>query len=315
MFTGQQMKWLLDNVDALCPVCIPSYKRFDRKENKTLTRIIEGCDREIQDNTYVFVRKEQASAYRDSFPSVNIVVLPEVNGLAGTRQYICDFVASDLSKPHFMDMDDDITGLKTVSLNEHGKPCLSKAGEADQGKIIRLGYAISKVAFGLHKCVLGNMRRVRFANELVNTQTAYVTNKGATPRQVMYISVKALREKHIRRNMMFDPTGDDVGFVAEIAKTSSNFFNIPCLAYSFVDDAVNSVIRNDSNRKELAQYEYRCLKKYPMADYLRIPFTFEDGTYKFSDIDYTKYRKITGLKSESVTLERFYEVQRRKVEA
>lgn len=312
MFTVEKMKWLLDNAKSLCPVCIPSYKRFERKENKTLTRIIEACDKEIQDNTYVFVRKEQASAYRQNYPSVNIVVLPEVNGLAGTRQYICDFVADDLKKPHFMDMDDDITGLKTVSLDEQGKPCLSKAGEVDPGKIIRLGYEISKVAFGLHKCVLGNMRRVRFANELENTQTAYVTNKGATPRQVMYISVRALREKHIQRNMMFDPTGDDVGFVAEIAKTNSNFFNIPCLAYAFVDDAVNSVIRNDSNRKELAQYEYSCLKKYPMAEYLRIPFTFEDGSYKFSDIDYTKYRKIAGLKSEAVSLEQFYNVKKGK---
>lgn len=312
MFTKEQMRWLLDNTNAICPICIPSYKRYDRKENKTLTRIIEGADKELQENTYVFVRKTQADAYRENFPSVNIVVLPEVNGLAGTRQYICDFILDELKKPYFMDMDDDITGLKTVTLSEDGKPCLSKAGEVEPGKIIRLGYEIAKVAFGLYGCVLGNLRRVRFANEYKNTQTAFVTNKGATPRQVMYIDATALRKKNIRRNMMFDPTGDDVGFVAEIAKTASNFFNIPCLAYSFVDDAVNSVIRNDGNRKALAQYEYQCLKKYPMAEYLRIPFTFEDGSYKFSDIDYAKYRKVTGLRSDSLSLAKFYSVQKGK---
>lgn len=315
MFTSEHMKWLLDNASDLCPICIPSYKRFDRKANKTITRIIEASDSEVQNNTYVFVRKEQADAYRENFQSVNIVVLPEVNGLAGTRQYICDFVLMELKKPHFLDMDDDITDLKAVTLSDDGKPCLSKAGEIQPGKIIRLGYAISKVAFGLHGCALGNLRRVRFANEFENTQTAYVTNKGATPRQVMYINVQALQEKHIRRNLIFDPTGDDVGFVAEIAKARMNFFNITCLAYAFVDDAVNSVIRNDSNRKALAQYEYSCIKKYPMAEYLRIPFTFEDGSYKFSDIDYTKYRKKTGLKSEAVTLERFYAVEKRKAGA
>lgn len=315
MFTGEQMKWLLDNSSEICPVCIPSYKRFDRKANKTITRIIETSDSEIQNNTYVFVRREQAAAYRESFPCTNIVVLPEVNGLAGTRQYICDFVITDLKKPHFLDMDDDITDLKTVTISDDGKPCLSKAGEVAHGKIIRLGYAIAKVAFGLHGCALGSLRRVRFANEYTNTQTAYVTNKGATPRQVMYVNAHALQRKHIRRNMMFDPTGDDVGFVAEIAKARMNFFNIPCLAYSYVDDVVNSVIRNDGNRKTLAQYEYSCIKKYPMAEYLRIPFTFEDGSYKFSDIDYTKYREKTGLKSEAVTLERFYAVEKRKAGA
>lgn len=312
MFTRAQMHWLLDNAKDVCPICIPSYKRWERKENKTLTRIIEPAGEEIRRNTYVFVRKEQESAYRENFPSVNIVTLPDVNGLAGTRQYIVDFVLNDLRNPHFMDVDDDITDLKIVSLSDDQKPELSKAKEVDHGKIIKLGYEISKIAFGLHDCLLGNMHRVRFANDFFNSQTAYVTNKGATPRQVMYINALGLKQKGIRRNMMFDSTGDDVGFVAEIGKAHGNMFNIPCLAYAFVDDALNSVIRNDSNRKRLAQYEYSCLKKYPMIDYLRIPFTFEDGSYRFSDIDFTKYRKLTGLKSNIVPLENIYSVWRKR---
>jgi hypothetical protein len=39
-----------------------------------------------------------------------------------------------------------------------------------------------------------------------------------------------------------------------------------------------------------------------MKDYLRIPFRFEDGSYKFSDIDFEKYRKVTGVTSVSLSL-------------
>lgn len=114
--------------------------------------------------------------------------------------------------------------------------------------------------------------------------------------------------------MIFDPTGDDVGFVAEIGKAKGNMFNIPCLAYSFVDDAVNSVIRNDENRKELAKYEEKCIKSYPMRNYMRVPFTFEDGTYKFCDIDFAKYRKYTGVANINVPLEAVYNVMKRNAE-
>lgn len=294
---------LLDSANELFPICIPSYKRWDRKENKTITHIIEQSGEDIRSNTYVFVRKEQEKEYKESFPTVNIVALPPVNGLAGTRQFICDYVLDVLKKPYFMDMDDDITDLKAV-IND-GKTRLTRAGEVDAEKVIKLGCEISKIAFEADRCLLGSMRRVRFANKRENAETAYITNKGATPRQVMYINAYGLKKKGIRRNMMFDPTGDDVGFVAEISKVGGNMFNIPCLAYSFVDDAVNSVIRNDSNRKKLAQYEYDCIKKYPMRNYMRIPFKFEDGSYKFCDIDFTKYRKISGNKSRAVPLNVF----------
>ena len=311
MFTKKDMQMLLEKADTIYPICIPSYKRWDRKQNKTLTRIIEQCDEEIQRNTYVFVRKEQEELYRENYKTVNIVALPEVNGLASTRQYICDYVLDVLKKPYFMDVDDDITDLKTVTLSVDGKPELSKTQEVEPGKIIRLGFLISEIAFKHYKCLLGSFRRVRFANQLENTQTAFVTNKGATPRQVMYINAYGLRAANIKRNMIFDPTGDDVGFVAEIGKARGNMFNIPCLAYAFVDDAVNSVIRNDENRKRLAKYEEECILKYPMRHYMRVPFTFEDGSYKFCDIDFTKYRKISGVKTQSVPLSAFVKYMRK----
>lgn len=304
MIEKEQIQILLARKWGAFPLCIPSYKRWDRKENKTITAIIENCDREIQENTYVFVRAEQERQYKESFPGINIVVLPEVHGLAGTRQYIQEFVVKELKKPYFIDMDDDITQLKYVFHDPAGDH-LSRAEETDYSQIIRLGSAISRMAFEKNGCLLGNFHRVRFASNYPASQTAYVVNKGSTPRQVTFVNAKGLTIRGIRRNLDFDVTGDDVGFVAEIAKAGGDFFQIPCLAYAFVDDAENSVIRNDGNRRQLAAQEYALLKKYPMRNYLKITQTFEDGSYRFSDIDYGKYRKATGKTQETVTLEQF----------
>lgn len=293
------MKW------KAFPVCIPSYKRWDRKENKTLTRIIENCDEEIKANTYIFVRKEQEEAYRKSFTGVNIIALPEVHGLAGTRQYIQDFVVRELRRPYFIDMDDDITDLKYVFHDPAGDH-LSKAEESDPGQILRLGSAFARMAFEKSGCLFGNFHRVRFASNYPASQTAYMVNKGSTPRQVTFVNAKGITLRGIKRNLDFDITGDDVGFVAEICKTGGDLFQIPCLAYAFVDDAVNSVIRNDSNRRQLAAQEYEMLRKYPMRGYLKITQTFEDGSYKFCDIDYSKYRETCGRPKAAVSIEDFY---------
>lgn len=303
MFEKKDMFDLLERAKELWPICIPSYKRWDRKENTTMSKIIEECDEEIKRNTWLFVRAEQEQKYRENFPDTNVIVLPKVNGLASTRQAVEDYVYNVLKMPYFIDIDDDITSLKAVVLDE-GKPRLTRKNEVDTGCVIRLMCEIAKIAFEKDNCVLGKPHRVRFASSYENTQTAYVTNKGATPRSVTFINARRIREMGIKRNMMFDPTGDDVGFVAEIGKKRGNFFNIPCLAYSYVDDEINSVIRNDQNRRQLAEYEYDCLKKYPMGKYyLRIPFRYSDGAYKFSDIDFTKYRKCTGLKTQNIPIE------------
>ena len=112
-----QIERLMANKYPIFPICIPSYKRWDRKANTTLSKIIENCDEEIQRNTYVFVREEQAAAYRESFKTVNIVVLPPVNGLAGTRQYIVDYVTETLKKPYFIDLDDEKEKLLNIAMN------------------------------------------------------------------------------------------------------------------------------------------------------------------------------------------------------
>ena len=286
------------------PICIPSYNRWDKKENKTLSNLIANCDEEIQRNTYVFVRAEQEEAYRESFGGIcNIVVLPKVNGLSSTRQYICDYVADTLNKPYCIDMDDDIVSLGVVELSD-GK---IKSVKEDTAQIFRLGCEIAKRAFEKDKTmVLGAMRRIRFCNNEENVKYAFVSNKGPTPRQVTFCAVQRMAKVKIRRNPTFDVNGDDIGLVAECSKAYGSFFSICCLTYNFVDDSVNSVIRNKSNIRQKTAHTYNELKKYPLINYLRIPFTFEDGAYKFGDIDFTKYKKYTGKKSLKYPMEELW---------
>lgn len=67
------------------PICVPSYKRWDRKQNKTLDIIDRFCSKQMLERTYVFVRREQYDLYRKSFPNFKIVELPDVGGLSTTR--------------------------------------------------------------------------------------------------------------------------------------------------------------------------------------------------------------------------------------
>ena len=297
----------LENAKDCFPICIPSYNRWDRNENKTITKIIEKLPEELQKNTYVFVRKQQKEKYDASFKTVNIIVLPDyITGCSLTRQYMYDYIFEQTKQPYCIDMDDDITDLKYIEYRD-GKASLSLKDETKYGQILTLGSEIARIAFEKDNCLLGNFHRVRFANSDYNATHCYTTNKGSTPRQMMFVNIKGLRERDIKRNAMFDnpeigTTGEDIGFVAEIAKKRGDMFNINCLAYAYVDDALNSVTRNDDNRRILAEYEYECLKKYPIINYLRIPFTYEDGAYKFSDIDFTKYRKLCNKKSVSLEL-------------
>lgn len=306
MVTKQMMEYLLESANGLGPICIPSYKRWDTKDNTTLS-LIKQCDQDIQASTFVFVRQEQLKQYKSSFDFVNIVPLPkEINGLAGTREYICWFVLNVLKQDVFMDLDDDIKYITWMFYDEakqstkHSTSVNHKVSEC-----IRLGFNLSRFVFDTQPLtVMGSFRRQRFCQNAENSQTLAIINKGATPRQCMFINAKRLSEMNIHRNLIFDPTGDDVGFVAEILQKGGELFNIPCLGYDFVDDAVNSVIRNDSNRKQLASYEEQCLMQYEFGKhYMKKTFTFDDSSYKFCDIDWRAYHKLKGTKPRIILLE------------
>lgn len=309
MVTKNIMEYLLDTANGLGPICIPSYKRWDMEKNKTL-QLIKECDKDIQQSTFVFVRQNQYDKYKENFDFVNIVPLPlEIQGLAGTREYICWYVVNVLKQEIFMDIDDDIKYITWMFLNEQGTSTLHSTSKSHRvSESIRLGFNLAQFIFNREKkTVLGSFRRQRFCQGIDNSQTMAIINRGATPRQCMFIHARRLEEMNIHRNLMFDPTGDDVGFCAEILQNGGELFNIPCLGYDFVDDAVNSVIRNDDNRRQLAAYEEQCLMQYEFGrHYMKKTFTFDDGSYKFCDIDWKAYHKMKGTSPRKIMLEELW---------
>lgn len=306
MFRREQMEYLLNTANGIGPICIPTYKRWSREDNKALS-FLELCQPDIRDNIHIFVRPEQVQAYHESFPWVHIVVLPaQIQGLASTREYICWYVLNVLHEPIFMDMDDDVTYLLYLWYDETKQfSHYSRGIEQRHSETIRLGFNLAQYVFNkAPKTVLGGLARKRFIHKPENSQRMASINQGATPRQCMFVNAKRLDEMGIHRNFMFDPTGDDIGFCAEILQHGGELFYMNCLGYEFIDDAINSVIRNDSNRRQLAAYEEQCLMQYDLGKhYLKRTFTFDDGSYKFGDIDWRAYHRFTNTKPSRIMLE------------
>lgn len=301
VFGKDDMLKALSTPYELYPICIPSYHRPTADQNVTLRRFRDSGSDEIAKNVKVFVRAEEEDAYAESFPMFEIVRLPEVHGLASTRQAIADYMLA-AGQPRYIDMDDDITTVGVV-FNDDGKAALSKKDEATVEECMRLASRLADMAFDDCGCVLGGAKFTFWANNDYNASTAYTVNNGITPRQVTFMDAGELARRGIRRNMDFEKTGDDIGFVAEITKHMAPIFTLPCIVYDCVPEEKNSVIRDDSNRRELAAYEYECLRKYPMGrKYLRINKKFDDGAYRFSNCDFAKYRKVTGVPRIDVKL-------------
>ena len=300
-FSKEDMLRVLSLDNELYPICIPSYRRPSADDNVTLRKFRDSGSDKIAERVKVFVRAEEQDAYDESFPMFETVRLPEVHGLASTRQAIADYML-EIGQPRYIDMDDDITTIGVV-FNDGGKAVLSKKGEATIEQCLGLASMLADMAFDECGCVLGGAKFTFWANNEYNASTAYTANNGITPRQVTFMDAEELARRGIRRNMAFEKTGDDIGFVAEITKHMAPIFTLPCIVYDCVPEEKNSVIRDDSNRRELAAYEYDCLREYPMGKrYLRINKKFDDGAYRFSNCDFAKYRKVAGVPRIDVKL-------------
>ena len=124
---------------------------------------------------------------------------------------------------------------------------------------------------------------------------------GNTPRQTTILNVEGLKKNGINRNeWAANPHGDDILFCAEILAYGCTTFNIPWACYDYISEDTqkggSSVCRTPETEKELHEWELARLMEYPIKDYLRYTITYPDGSYKWGDIDWNKYRKLTGAK-------------------
>ena len=297
-------KRLLNLMDSLDPakmphIFCPSYMR----PNFVSGRIFRTFEPEVLEKVHIVVRPEQYKDYKKANPELDVISLGDypVNGLASTRQFIYEY-ALEHRYSTIIDMDYDITNLSYLfsALNGSGNPCSKHSfvrydyAKDFYQKILLLGAYIARQVFKEYPdVVLGNLRRQRLSMDPDNAKLKFMIDCGPTPRQVTYMNVKGLYKLGINRDVQrFDRHGDDIGFCAVILSNGGHCFNIPCLAYDYVSEKCDSVVRTPETEKELHAYEYAMLQQYPIKDYLRTTFKDADGNYMWGDIDWRKFHKL-----------------------
>lgn len=287
-------------------ILVPSYRRPDFPFAQT---VLNNFSKEALEKVFIFVREEQYKAYKKKNPHLQYVTIPKgaVDGVGSTRNFVLNY-AIENRMAVAMDMDDDVTHVHYIYNKKNDKgEIVSKHScyarwenefpETEQ-LVLQLTGKIAREIFKKHpEVVLGNIRKQRFSNHRFCGETKYIINKGPTARQTKILNVKACAKNNLWVPKEFNLHGDDIGFVAEVLQRGFSCFNIPCLCYDYVDEKTNSVVRNpedeDANRW-LHQLEYDALNKMEIKDYLRETFKFEDGQYKFGDVNWQKYHKLHG---------------------
>ena len=297
----KRMLALMDSLDPskMPHIFCPSYMR----PNFVSGRIFRTFEPEVLEKVHIVVRPEQYKAYKKANPEFDIISLGDypVNGLASTRQFIYEY-AVEHKYSTIIDMDDDITNLSYLfsALNGSGNPCSKHSfvrydyAKDFYQKILLLGSYIARGVFKQHPdVVLGNLRRQRLSMDPDNAKLKYIVDCGPTPRQVTFMNIKGLKRLGIDRDVeRFDRHGDDIGFCAVILSNGGHCFNIPCLAYDYISEKCDSVVRTPETEKELHAYEYAKLQEYPIKNYLRTTFKDEEGNYMWGDIDWRKFHKL-----------------------
>lgn len=288
-------------------ILVPSYKR---PEFAFATNILTKFSKEALQKVFIFVRKEQYKSYKEANPKLQIVDIPKgaVDGVGSTRNFLLNW-AIENKLPVVMDMDDDVKCLHFIynRVKESGETVSYHSTMKDWENhpeipqlVLQLTGKISREVFKEHPdVVLGNIRKQRFSNHRECGETKYQINKGPTPRQTKILNVKACKKNNLWVPEEFNLHGDDIGFAAEVLQNGFSCFNIPCLCYDYVDEKVNSVVRNPADEEEnrwLHKLEYDALQNMDIKSYLRETFKFEDGQYKFGDVNWQKYHKLYNTK-------------------
>lgn len=301
-------------VDDLPHIFIPSYMR---PEFATSNLFVPGeFSDEGRKKVHVVVRPEQYELYKKANPMLDVIPIPKsfrdpIEGLASTRQFIFEY-AADKGYDIIFDFDDDITainflpeGLSAKKKIPSAKMCSKEIRDTFENmneKILSLVAVVSREVFRDHpEVMLGNIRKQHFCQNLENSLLKYKMNMGNTPRQTTILNVEGLKKNGINRNeWAANPHGDDILFCAEILAHGCTTFNIPWACYDYISEDTqkggSSVCRTPETEKELHEWELARLMEYPIKDYLRYTITYPDGSYKWGDIDWNKYRKLTGAK-------------------
>lgn len=285
--------------DRRLPLLIPSYNR----PNAPLV----GLAKKLMKDDYpwwVFVRKSQARDYRAAgTPREHMVIMPDakVPTLGDTRNWMMRWAAREGFTQVF-DWDDDVfrigrklpEGTRHQSWKATGNDDPWFDGPGFWEEASRLARQVFKLYPGT---VVGSIQNQRWASSLT-----LQVQCGKTPRRTKILNVQRLVENDLWCPPEFRFHGEDIGNTAMYLQYGWEVFTICNLVYDFVSETdVNlpSTLRSrdeDRNRAVHAQ-EYKDLMRYDIKDYLRVNKAYDDGSYMYGDVDWRKFRKVTGQAS------------------
>lgn len=291
-------------------ILVPSYKRPDFPFAQT---VLNNFSKEALEKVFIFVREKQYKRYKKQNPHLQFEVIPDgaVDGVGSTRNFLLEYAINN-RMPVVMDMDDDVKHIHYIynKKNAAGQvvskhSCYARweneFPETEQLCLQLTGKIAREVFQNYPNVAVGNLRKQRFSNHRECGETKYQINKGPTPRQTKILNVKCCKKNDLWVPEEFNLHGDDIGFVAEVLQRGFDCFNIPCLCYDYVDEKLNSVVRNpvdEEANRWLHKLEYDALMEMEVGKkgYLRETFKFDDGQYKFGDINWQKYHKVHSTK-------------------
>lgn len=300
--------WLLslDKGDR-APLWIISYNRPGTAPFLEMARQFERTD-----DVNVVVRASQWADYERAYPELEIHALPDEQiPSCGAARWGAADLAYSMGQDVVMMFDDDVIRLGYLferaiqSGPNAGKPASAHDVKADlevvPDVIERVATAMSAIAedvFTAHpNAVLGGPVKQHMSFDPKNQATKYLLNGGLTPRQAMVWHLDRMNHAGVRLNLEeFGVHGEDIGLLATLLAAGLDAFALPSLVYDHWPEAVNierSQIRNAENAAELHAWEWECLQRYPIKDYLRVK-TDLLGRYEWGDVHWQKLHKLRG---------------------
>lgn len=280
------------------PLLIPSYNRPNAP--------LPGLAKQLMKDDYpwwVFVRKSQARDYMDYVPVRHLVPMPDekVGTLGDTRNWMMRWATREGFKQAF-DWDDDVfrigrkleDGTRHQSWKARGNEDPWFDGPGYWIEASRLARQVFRLYPGT---VVGSIQNQRWASSLT-----LQVQCGKTPRRTKILNVERLVDNDLWCPKEFRFHGEDIGNTAMYLQYGWQVFTIDNLVYDFTPETdVNlpSTLRSrdEEKNRSIHRNEYRHLQGWDIADYLRINKTYEDGSYMYGDVDWRKFRQLTGQAS------------------
>ncbi|QWS69713.1 hypothetical protein SEA_WILLIAMSTRONG_46 [Microbacterium phage WilliamStrong] len=281
--------------DNRLPLLIPSYNRPDAP----LVRLAK--DLLVDYPWWVFVRKSQAREYLAAgAPREHMVIMPDakVGTLGDTRNWMMRWATREGFRQVF-DWDDDVArigrkledGTRHQSWKSTGNddPWFDGPGYWEEAS--RLARQVFRLYPGT---VAGSIQNQRWASSLT-----LQVQCGKTPRRTKILNVERLVENELWCPPEFRFHGEDIGNTAMYLQYDWQVFTICNLVYDFISETdVNlpSTLRSrdEDENKAVHAKEYMDLMEYDIAEYLRVNKAYPDGSYMYGDVDWRKFRKVTG---------------------